>query len=57
MTHITHLYNDWIYCDYVKNRQASPSILPESWRKVYGPEAELLEAKYQAELAIAKAAA
>lgn len=57
MMHITHLFNDWVYCDYVKNRLKAPDITPASWKKVYGPEVDLMEAQFQADQAIEKAAA
>lgn len=57
MTHITHLFNDLVYCDYVKNRLKAPDITPASWKKVYGPEVDLMEAQFQADQAIEKAPA
>jgi hypothetical protein len=55
------LIADLTYTNYALNRAAAPNIIPERWRKVYGPELDSLEAQYQAELlakqAIRKAAA
>lgn len=47
---------DLTYINYAHNRDAAPHITPEGWKKVYGPEVDAMEARYQAERAIAKAA-
>lgn len=44
------------YANYRHNRNIAPHVTPERWAKIY-PGAAALEAKYQAEQAIAKAAA
>ena len=43
-----------LYIGYATNRDQRPDISPERWAAIY-PNAEALEAKYQAEKAITKA--
>lgn len=43
------------YVSYANNRDSAPDITPNSWKKVYGPEVDSMEARYQAEKAITKA--
>jgi hypothetical protein len=56
MDFLADLMNDLVYAQYALNRSSAPEISPNSLRKVYGPEVDHLEARYQAERAIAKAA-
>lgn len=51
------LISDLTYRNYSFNRERAPHITPERWAKVYGPGAERMEARYQADLAITKAMA
>lgn len=44
------------YISYAHNRDTS-NVTPESWKKVYGPSVDAMEARYQAEKAINKARA
>jgi hypothetical protein len=37
------------YCSYRSNRLRSPDITPERWAKVFGPQAEEMEARFQNE--------
>lgn len=55
MNEITALMGDLVYKSYAFNRDTAPDISPNSWKKVYGPEVDDMEAKYQAEKAILKA--
>lgn len=38
------------YRNYRWNREQAPEILPASWKKIYGPNADAYEARYQAEV-------
>lgn len=49
------LLDELLYINYAHNRDVSPHVTPEQWAKIY-PGADQLEARYQAEHAIAKAA-
>lgn len=49
------LISELTYINYALNRDAAPGVTPERWKKVYGPEVEAMEARYQAERAILKA--
>lgn len=49
------LIDELTYINYRANRGYSPHITPESWKKLYGPATDAMEARYQAELAIEKA--
>jgi len=49
------LLGELLYINYAFNRDRAPHITPEQWAKCY-PEAAALEARYQAEKALAKAA-
>lgn len=44
-----------MYANYAHNRRISPHITPRSWKAVY-PNVDAMEARFQAEEAIAKAA-
>jgi len=55
MNEITALMGDLIYKSYAFNRDNAPDISPNSWKKIYGPEVDDFEAKYQADKAILKA--
>jgi hypothetical protein len=46
-----------LFVNYAHNRDLRPDITPERWKAVYGKSTDRLEAQYQAERAIAKAAA
>jgi len=46
---------DLMYEAYAWNRDRTPDITPERWKKILGPEVDLMEAKYQADKAIQKA--
>lgn len=50
------LIDELTYSSYAHNRDVAPHITPASWARVY-PKAAELEARYQAERAIAKASA
>lgn len=43
------VFCDLTYINYAANRDAAPQITPQSWKKVYGPEVDLMEERYQAE--------
>lgn len=51
------VFSDLTYLNYACNRDVAPNITPQSWKKVYGQEVDEMEARYQAEKAIAKARA
>lgn len=46
---------DLTYRAYEYNRNKAPDITPESWKKIFGPEADEFEARYQADKMIARA--
>lgn len=52
---ILNMMDDLIYHSYEHARNNSPEITPESWKNIFGPEADGFEARYQADKAIAKA--
>lgn len=54
MTHITHLDPERNYVSYFCNREAAPHVPVESWKKVYGPDVEEMEKRYQADLEMIK---
>jgi hypothetical protein len=37
---------DLTYINYAFNRDRSPHITPERWKRIYGPGAERMEARY-----------
>ena len=37
------------YSSYRHNREISPEVTPERWRKVFGPSTDAMEQKYQGE--------
>ncbi len=45
---------DLVYKSYAFNRENSPDITPQSWKKVYGPEVEDFEARYQTQKLLAR---
>lgn len=49
------LVDELVYVNYAANRDCSPDVTPERWKKVYGPSVDEMEARYQAEKAITKA--
>lgn len=55
---IAVLICDLVYLTYAHNRDHSPSITPESWKKIFiDDDVDAFEARYQAEKMIARAAA
>lgn len=56
LQHIGSIIDELTYVNYACNRDAAPHITPERWAPHY-PNATVLEARYQAEKAISKAAA
>lgn len=50
------LLGELLYAGYLYNREAAPHITPQQWAQIY-PMVTELEARYQAEKAISKAAA
>ena len=51
---IGEVLSELLYIGYATNRDQHPDITPARWAAIY-PNAEALEAKYQAEKAITKA--
>lgn len=56
MNTLPEVISELTYISYAANRDAAPHIAPERWAPHY-PNATELEARYEAEKAIAKAAA
>jgi hypothetical protein len=48
-TLMSTLMADLTYRCYAHNRDLSPDITPASWKKVFGPEVDDFEARYQAD--------
>jgi len=38
-----------VFINYAANRDHCPEVTPERWKKVYGPEVDEMEKRYQAE--------
>jgi hypothetical protein len=45
------ILDELTYRSYAANRSCAPAITPESWKKVYGPCVDEMEARYQADQA------
>jgi hypothetical protein len=43
------IIDDLTYRNYAHNRQLAPSVSPERWEKIYGPQAREMEERYAAE--------
>lgn len=52
----SEIVSDLTYSCYAFNRRNSPSITPERWARIFGPNAAALEARFQKELAAQEAA-
>lgn len=50
---IGEILDDLVYASYVANRQAAPGIAPRRWAKVYGPEVDAMEERYQRDQQVA----
>jgi hypothetical protein len=46
---IAELIDSLTYSSYRHNREISPEVTPERWRKVFGPSTDAMEQKYQGE--------
>lgn len=55
LPHLQPVVDELIFINYAANRDCSPEVTPERWKKVYGPSVDEMEARYQAEKAISKA--
>lgn len=49
------ILDELTYINYAANRDDAPAITPESWKNVYGPDVDEMEARYQTEKALKKA--
>ena len=46
---MAELIDSLTYSSYRHNREISPEVTPERWRKVFGPSTDAMEQKYQGE--------
>lgn len=51
MNHLIDMVATLTYINYSANRVAAPDITPQSWEKIYGPDVEWMEERFQQEKA------